>query len=101
MGEPFADVPSAVSAVKSAARAKFDETVELVVQLNVDPRRADELVRGVAVLPHGTGKTVRIAVFAKDEKAEEALVDNVRVLAQEIYRNKPATIKKYVKGAAM
>jgi large subunit ribosomal protein L1 len=52
--------------------AKFDETVELAVWLNVDPRHADQMVRGAVVLPHGTGKTVRVAVFAKGPKAEEA-----------------------------
>jgi large subunit ribosomal protein L1 len=52
--------------------AKFDETVELAVWLNVDPRHADQMVRGSVVLPHGTGKTVRVAVFAKGPKAEEA-----------------------------
>ena len=58
-----------VLALKSA---KFDETVELAVWLNVDPRHADQMVRGAVVLPHGTGKTVRVAVFAKGPKAEEA-----------------------------
>ena len=52
--------------------AKFDETVELAVWLNVDPRHADQMIRGAVVLPHGTGKTVRVAVFAKGPKAEEA-----------------------------
>jgi large subunit ribosomal protein L1 len=52
--------------------AKFDETVEMAVWLNVDPRHADQMVRGAVVLPHGTGKTVRVAVFAKGPKAEEA-----------------------------
>ena len=58
-------------AVKTA-KAKFDETVELHVRLGVDPRHADQQVRGAVVLPHGTGKKVRILVFAKDAKAEEA-----------------------------
>ncbi|MDR0747796.1 MAG: 50S ribosomal protein L1 [Helicobacteraceae bacterium] len=53
--------------------AKFDETVELAVWLNVDPRHADQMIRGAVVLPHGTGKTVRVAVFAKGDKAKEAL----------------------------
>jgi len=68
----FEDAAKCISEVKGAAKAKFDETVEIVITLNVDPRRADELVRGVVALPHGTGKVVRVAVFAKDEKAEEA-----------------------------
>ena len=62
----------AVKLVKENAKAKFDETVEAVVVLNVDPRHADQMVRGVVQLPHGTGKQVRVAVFAKGEKAEEA-----------------------------
>ena len=58
-------------AVKTA-KAKFDETIELAVSLGVDPRHADQQVRGAVVLPHGTGKTVRVLVFAKGEKAKEA-----------------------------
>ncbi len=58
-------------AVKTA-KAKFDETVELAIRLGVDPRHADQQVRGAVVLPHGTGKTVRVLVFAKGEKAKEA-----------------------------
>ena len=58
--------------VKARAKAKFDETVEVAINLGVDPRHADQMVRGVVNLPNGTGKTVRVAVFAKDAKAEEA-----------------------------
>jgi large subunit ribosomal protein L1 len=58
--------------VKSRAKAKFDETIEVAINLNVDPRHADQMVRGVVSLPHGTGKSVRVAVFAKDAKADEA-----------------------------
>lgn len=58
-------------AIKTA-RAKFDETIEVHVRLGVDPRHADQQVRGAVVLPHGTGKTVRVLVFAKGEKAKEA-----------------------------
>jgi len=58
--------------VKSAAFAKFDETVDLVVKLGVDPRHADQMVRGAVVLPHGLGKEVRVLVFAKGEKEREA-----------------------------
>jgi len=58
--------------VKQTATAKFDETVELVVRLGVDPKRADQMVRGTTLLPHGTGKKVRILVFAKGEKEQEA-----------------------------
>ncbi len=62
----------AVKMVKSRAKAKFDETVEVALNLNVDPRHADQMVRGVVTLPNGTGKTVRVAVFAKGDKAEAA-----------------------------
>ncbi len=62
----------AVGMVKGTARAKFDETVEIAVRLGVDPRKADQNVRGTVVLPHGTGKSVRVAVFAKGDKAREA-----------------------------
>src|SRR6188768_2246793 len=62
----------AIKMVKSRAKAKFDETIEVAMNLGVDPRHADQMVRGVVNLPNGTGKTVRVAVFAKDAKAEEA-----------------------------
>ncbi|MBM9593533.1 50S ribosomal protein L1 [Roseitranquillus sediminis] len=75
--EVFADksdvsVEDAVKLVKSGATAKFDETVEIAVNLGVDPRHADQMVRGTVTLPNGTGKTVRVAVFARGAKAEEA-----------------------------
>ncbi|MDR3154578.1 MAG: 50S ribosomal protein L1 [Deltaproteobacteria bacterium] len=63
----------AVKASKEAAYAKFDETLEIAVRLGVDPRHADQMVRGTVSLPNGTGKTVRVAVFAKGEKEREAL----------------------------
>jgi large subunit ribosomal protein L1 len=62
----------AIKMVKSRASAKFDETIEIAINLGVDPRHADQMVRGVVSLPNGTGKTVRVAVFAKDAKADEA-----------------------------
>lgn len=65
-------LPEAVSLAKGAARAKFDETVEISIRLGVDPRKADQNVRGTVVLPHGTGKSVRVAVFAKGDKVREA-----------------------------
>ena len=65
-------ITEAVALVKSNAKAKFDETVEIAVNLGVDPKYADQMVRGVVNLPSGTGKDVRVAVFAKDAKAEEA-----------------------------
>jgi large subunit ribosomal protein L1 len=63
----------AVKMIKEGAKAKFDETIEVAMNLGVDPRHADQMVRGVVQLPNGTGKTVRVAVFAKDDKAEEAI----------------------------
>ena len=65
-------IGEAVKLVKERAKAKFDETVEVSFNLGVDPRHADQMVRGVVNLPNGTGKTVRVAVFARDAKAEEA-----------------------------
>lgn len=67
------DVKTAISVVKSVASAKFNETMEIAVRLGVDPRKAEQLVRGTVVLPHGTGKSVRVLVFAKGEKEKEAL----------------------------
>jgi large subunit ribosomal protein L1 len=65
-------VVDAVKMVKERATAKFDETIEIAINLGVDPRHADQMVRGMINLPNGTGKTVRVAVFAKEDKAEEA-----------------------------
>ena len=65
-------IADAVALVKSNAKAKFDETIDIAVNLGVDPKYADQMVRGVVNLPAGTGKDVRVAVFAKDAKAEEA-----------------------------
>ncbi|MEM8770970.1 MAG: 50S ribosomal protein L1 [Pseudomonadota bacterium] len=65
-------VADAVKAVKANANAKFDETIEIAMNLGVDPRHADQMVRGVVSLPNGTGRDVRVAVFAKDAKADEA-----------------------------
>lgn len=66
------DLKDAVKFLKGDTKAKFDETVEIAMNLNVDPRHADQMVRGKCALPHGTGKTVKVAVFAKGDKAEEA-----------------------------
>ena len=71
-GKENLSVEEAVALVKANATAKFDETVEIAMNLGVDPRHADQMVRGVVGLPNGTGKTVRVAVFARDAKAEEA-----------------------------
>ena len=66
------DPEEAIRLTKQTAKAKFDETVEMSIRLGVDPRHADQQVRGAVVLPHGTGKTVKVLVFAKGEKAKEA-----------------------------
>ncbi len=66
------DLPEAVSLVKEACTAKFDETIELSANLGVDPRHADQQVRGTVVLPHGTGKEVKVLVIARGEKEREA-----------------------------
>ncbi len=71
-GKKNVSVDEAVKLVKQNAKAKFDETVEIAVNLGVDPRHADQMVRGVVSLPNGTGKDVRVAVFARGDKAEEA-----------------------------
>src|SRR5690606_1148938 len=73
----------AVKLVRERAKAKFDETVEVAFNLGVDPRHADQMVRGVVNLPTGTGKTVRVAVFAKDAKADEAKAAGADVVGAE------------------
>ncbi len=70
--DEFHSIDAAVKIVKEHAKAKFDETIEVAMNLGVDPRHADQMVRGVVSLPNGSGRTVRVAVFAKDAKAEEA-----------------------------
>ncbi|MBE1286081.1 MAG: 50S ribosomal protein L1 [Rhodobacteraceae bacterium] len=72
VGKENLSVEDAVALVKANATAKFDETLEIAVNLGVDPRHADQMVRGVVGLPNGTGKTVRVAVFARGPKADEA-----------------------------
>ena len=85
--------PEAVKLLKGAAKSKFDETVEVAINLGVDPRHADQMVRGVVNLPNGTGKSIRVAVFAKDDKADEAKAAGADVvggddLAQQIQGGK-------------
>lgn len=82
-GKENVSVEEAVSLVKTAATAKFDETVEIAVQLGVDPRHADQMVRGVVGLPNGTGKTVRVAVFARGPKADEATAAGADIVGAE------------------
>jgi large subunit ribosomal protein L1 len=79
----FYGLPEAVKLLKERAAAKFDETVEVAVNLGVDPRHADQMVRGVCMLPHGSGRTVRVAVFAKGDKAEEAKAAGADIVGAE------------------
>jgi large subunit ribosomal protein L1 len=79
----FYQLPEAVKLIKERAAAKFDETVEVAVNLGVDPRHADQMVRGVCMLPHGSGRTVRVAVFAKGDKAEEAKAAGADIVGAE------------------
>ena len=73
----------AVETVKTLASAKFDETVEIALKLNVDPRHADQMVRGSVILPAGTGKKVRVGVIAKDAKADEATAAGADVVGSD------------------
>jgi len=76
-------VAEAVKAVKANATAKFDETIEIALNLGVDPRHADQMVRGVCNLPNGTGRSARVAVFAKDAKADEARAAGADIVGAE------------------
>ena len=82
-GKENLSVTEAVALVKDNAKAKFDETVEVALNLGVDPRHADQMVRGTVNLPNGTGKTVRVAVFARGDKAEEAKAAGADVVGAE------------------
>ena len=82
-GKENLSIEDAVSLVKSNAQAKFDETIEIAVNLGVDTRHADQMVRGVVGLPNGTGKTVRVVVFARDAKADEAKAAGADVVGAE------------------
>ena len=73
----------AVKIVKSKATAKFDETIDVAINLGVDPKHADQMIRGVCALPHGTGKTVRVAVLAQGEKADEAKAAGADIVGAE------------------
>jgi large subunit ribosomal protein L1 len=77
---PLAD---AIKMVKERAKAKFDETIEVAINLGVDPRHADQMVRGVVTLPNGTGRTLRVGVFARGAKADEAKAAGADVVGAE------------------
>ncbi|ARK28501.1 50S ribosomal protein L1 [Halalkalibacter krulwichiae] len=81
-------VEEAIELVKKTATAKFDETVEVAVRLGVDPKKADQQIRGAVVLPNGTGKTQRVLVFAKGEKAKEAEAAGADFVGDEDFINK-------------
>ena len=100
------DTAEAMDLIVKTAPAKFDETVELHVKLGVDSRHADQQVRGAIVLPHGTGKTVRVLVFAKGDKADafgaEKLGENFSTLMGAILKAKPAAAKgTYIKSCVV
>jgi large subunit ribosomal protein L1 len=82
-GKADISVEEAVSLIKANATAKFDETIEIAMNLGVDPRHADQMVRGTVNLPNGTGKTVRVAVFARGPKADEAKAAGADVVGAE------------------
>jgi large subunit ribosomal protein L1 len=81
--EKMYSVEDAVKMVKTRATAKFDETIEIAINLGVDPRHADQMVRGVVSLPNGTGRKLRVAVFAKGAKADEALKAGADIVGAE------------------
>ncbi|SMO88188.1 50S ribosomal protein L1 [Paracoccus laeviglucosivorans] len=82
-GQSNLSVEAAVALVKANVKAKFDETVEIAMNLGVDPRHADQMVRGVVTLPNGTGKHVRVAVFARGPKADEAKAAGAEIVGAE------------------
>ena len=82
-GKENVSIEEAIALVKENANAKFDETVDISVVLGVDPRHADQMVRGVVALPNGTGKTMRVAVFARDAKAQEAKAAGADIVGAE------------------
>ena len=83
VGKEDLSVEEAVTLIKANANAKFDETIEIAMSLGVDTRHADQMVRGVIALPHGSGKTMRVAVFARDAKAEEATAAGADIVGAE------------------
>lgn len=90
----FYTLDEAVTILKDSAKCKFDENIDIAVNLNVDPKKGDQYLRGVVSMPHGTGKTVKVAVFAKDKKADEARAAGADIvgdkeLLDEIAHGKP------------
>ena len=85
---PVRELAEAVKLVKQTARAKFDETIRVSSHLGVDPRHSDQLVRGTVVLPHGTGKSLRVVVFCKGEKEKEAEAAGADYIGSDVYVKK-------------
>ncbi len=83
VGKENLPVDEAIALIKANAKAKFDETIEVALNLGVDPRHADQMVRGVVQLPNGTGKSVRVAVFARGAKADEARAAGAEIVGAE------------------
>ncbi|MGB3280715.1 MAG: 50S ribosomal protein L1 [Pseudorhodobacter sp.] len=83
VGKDLISIDEAVALIKANAKSKFDETLEIAMNLGVDPRHADQMVRGVVTLPNGTGKTVRVAVFARGPKADEATAAGADIVGAE------------------
>src|SRR5580698_9853770 len=81
--EKLYPLTDAIKMVKERAKSKFDETIEIAMNLGVDPRHADQMVRGVVTLPNGTGRTLRVAVFARGAKAEEAKAAGADIVGAE------------------
>lgn len=79
----FYDLEEAIKIVRSRVNVRFDETIELAVNLGVDPRHADQMVRGVIELPHGTGKIIRVAVFARSDRVREAIAAGADIVGAE------------------
>ena len=98
-GKSNLTVEDAVKLIKGAASAKFDETLEIAMNLGVDPRHADQMVRGVVTLPNGTGKTVRVAVFARGAKADEAKAAGADIVQEPIEQD--YGVKDAAYGAAL
>ena len=82
-GKASVTIAEAVSLIKASAVAKFDESIDIAMNLGVDPRHADQMVRGVIGMPNGTGKTMRVAVFARDAKADEAKAAGADIVGAE------------------
>src|SRR5688572_16767028 len=86
-------IAEAIKLVKERAKAKFDETIEVSMNLGVDPRHADQMVRGVVNLPNGTGRTLRVGVFARGAKAEEARAAGADVVgAEDLFEDRKSVV---------